>query len=170
MESPSLHAFVERAFEFRALAEREAPLSREDLCKIRDLLLDFIRGIAAIDQAPHDVPAGDENSRPGPSERARVLRQFGSLEIDCYRVVFDPFNMEATDEPSLGMLADDLTDIYSDLVEGLAFVEKGDLRKACFTWSFNYRSHWGRHAVNALVAIETYRFDRNIGLPPAGLL
>jgi hypothetical protein len=59
----------------------------------------------------------------------------------------------------MGTLADDLADIYRDLAEGLSNAEQGHMEDACFDWAQSYQSHWARHAVNALGAIEIYRTD-----------
>lgn len=67
---------------------------------------------------------------------------------DLYRVVFDPTDADDRD-PVVSSLADDLTDIYRDLADGLALWEAGRQTDAAWEWQFGYWSHWGRHLVNA---------------------
>jgi hypothetical protein len=69
-----------------------------------------------------------------------------------YWKVFDP-----PDEKSLvsTILSDDLADIYLDLEDGLASQRNGVSRDdILWQWRFDFRSHWGRHAVSALTTIH----------------
>jgi hypothetical protein len=77
----------------------------------------------------------------------------------CIESFFDPHDFEAKDEPVVGLLSDDLADICRDLSEGLSSAKSGHIKEACFEWSQSYRTHWSRHAVSALAAIELYRTD-----------
>ncbi len=63
--------------------------------------------------------------------------------------------------PTVSMFADDLSDIYADLRVGLDLVAHAGGAipdDAVWHWSFAFRRHWGRHALNALSAIHTWRF------------
>jgi hypothetical protein len=62
----------------------------------------------------------------------------------------------------MGMLPDDLGDIYRDLAEGLNSADSGHLEEACFLWALSYRTHWARHAVHALTAMEMFRLERHV--------
>jgi hypothetical protein len=66
---------------------------------------------------------------------------------DSYRQVFDP--TEDT-EAIFGSLADDIADIYRDLQEGLVLCEARP-QDAIWEWRLLFYSHWGKHAINALL-------------------
>lgn len=106
----------------------------------------------ALKEVDHD------GSRPDGEQYAKVARRFAGFPFNVYRVVFDPHDLDAVDEPVTSTLSDDLADIYRDLAEGLNNADQGHLNDACFDWSTSY-SHWGRHTMSALSAIEVYRMD-----------
>ncbi len=155
MEKLSVEAFRCAAEEFCGMAEAERPLVADDLGLIRSLLLRLLLHIPAVESHPRGV--GTHGRRPGNGEHARVRGRFAGFSFNFYRVVFEPHDLESDDEPVIGMLSDDLADIYRDLAEGLDQAKQGNLEAACFDWSFSYRTHWARHAVHALAAIEMHR-------------
>ena len=157
MNSPRIDEFITAAIEFRSLAERQEPLKESELWEIRGILLRLVFHIPAVDGASHSTAF--DSVRADDVTYQKVVRRFSDFPFNFYRVVFDPHDFEATDEPVMGLLSDDLSDIYRDLIEGLSNYENGHLEEACFDWSFGYRSHWARHAVNAIAAIEIYRTD-----------
>lgn len=139
------------------MAEDDRPLTKADLWIFRELLIRLILNIPAVEAHQHG--ADFDGNRIGDDEFGRAVRRFGAFPFNFYRVVFDPHDFEADDEPVTGMLADDLGDIYRDLAPGLDNAKRGHIDDACFEWSHSYQSHWARHAVNALAAIEIYRTD-----------
>jgi hypothetical protein len=159
MNASSVEGFQSAAEEFCAMAKDGRPLSKEDLWKFRELLIRLIFHIPAVESHQHG--ADFDGKRTGADEFGRAVKRFGEFPFNFYRVVFDPHDFEAKDEPVTGMLADDLGDIYRDLVEGLDNAKGGHINDACFDWSQSYMSHWARHAVNALTAIEIYRTDNH---------
>jgi hypothetical protein len=72
---------------------------------------------------------------------------------DLYHQVFDPTE---DNEAIFGALADDITDIYSDLKEGLDLEEMPSTRPEDVIWGWRllFYSHWGKHAMNALLTIH----------------
>ena len=72
---------------------------------------------------------------------------------DLYHQVFDPTRDK---EAIVGTLADDIADIYGNLKEGLVFIEAAPANpeKAIWTWRLLFYSHWGQHAMDALLAIH----------------
>src|SRR5688572_26862278 len=65
-----------------------------------------------------------------------------------YWEVYDPAK-PAGDEKLPVSLADDLSDIYFDLLEGLSAWRRGtdnDMRNAIFEWRLGWETHWGAHA------------------------
>jgi hypothetical protein len=72
--------------------------------------------------------------------------------VNSYWKVFDP-----PDKKSLvsTTLSDDLADICLDLENGLVLQRSGAPRNDfLWQWRFDFRAHWGRHAVSALTAIH----------------
>lgn len=71
-----------------------------------------------------------------------------------YREFFDPRSLELKEEPCIASLADDLADIWRELVPGIRAWETGDDRfigDILWHWvHFGFRSHWGYHATGAL--------------------
>lgn len=157
MNAPSVEGFQSAAEEFCTMAEMERPLTKNDLWRFRELLIRLIFHIPAVDA--HQQGADFDGQRIGDEEFGKAVRRFSVFPFNFYRVVFDPHDFDAKEDPGVGMLADDLGDIYRDLAEGLDNAKNGHLDDACFDWSQSYRYHWARHAVNALAAIEIYRTD-----------
>ena len=110
---------------------------------------------------PPGEPVTDEIS--GESFDADALVQLArSLraklgEMDSYWSVFD-----ATDEHSQvrGSLAGDISEVYADVRDGLGLFGKPAIAEGDLLWElrFDFRSHWGRHALDALKAI----YDRHV--------
>lgn len=73
---------------------------------------------------------------------------------DSYQQVFNP----VIDNESIGgSLADDLADIYRDLKDVLVKRKASALRSedSIWDWRFSFRSHWGKHAIDALKVIHS---------------
>jgi Domain of unknown function (DUF5063) len=73
---------------------------------------------------------------------------------NLYHQVFDPTE---DNESIFGSLADDIADIYRDLKDGLAFRETRQGSPdavAIWTWHLLFYSHWGKHAMDALLTIH----------------
>jgi uncharacterized protein DUF5063 len=70
-----------------------------------------------------------------------------------YLFVFHPFEPNAS--PVGGTLAEDLASIYEDLHDGAAFLAAGgSADDVIWTWRHSFQSHWGRHALGALQALN----------------
>lgn len=164
MATATVEEFRMAAEEFCGLAEAGRPLVAGDLWLIRGLLLRLLLHLPAVEAHPQAVETAGR--RPGEVEFARAVRRFADLPFSFYRMVFDPHDLEADDEPVMGLLADDLADIYRDLAVGLDQARKGNLEAACFDWCLSYRTHWARHAVHALTAMELYRLGDAGGSDP----
>jgi hypothetical protein len=70
--------------------------------------------------------------------------------VDWYWFVFCPYHR---DEAIRSSLADDLTDIWRDLKEGLLVYAKRSERArqhAIWEWAWTFHSHWAHHVVIAL--------------------
>jgi hypothetical protein len=150
MKSSSIDEFVSTVIEYCQFADS----NNNNLDEIRSLLLRLIFHIPAIHSAQHEYDHEGDSVTSDKSEE--LMKRFSKLKIDYYQMVFSPLDVDQEDEPVMGILADDLTDIYIDLYEGLSNYKNGHQGEAYFDWSNSYRHHWGSHAINALKAIETY--------------
>jgi hypothetical protein len=77
------------------------------------------------------------------------------LPFTDYARVFEPFALPP-EEPVVGSIGDDIASIYSDVVSGLLEYEADRKAQAVWEWGFNLRSHWGRHATNAIYALHNW--------------
>ena len=68
--------------------------------------------------------------------------------VNRYWEAFDPPNKKSLVETTL---SNDLADICLDLEDGLSLQFNGARRD---DWRFDFRCHWGKHAVGALTAIH----------------
>jgi hypothetical protein len=75
---------------------------------------------------------------------SRLRKQLG--ERDCYWLEFDASPEQVN---MSGSLADDLTDIYFDLLHGLQLLDEAWPQRAADVWQLTYRMHWGQHLVDA---------------------
>lgn len=99
-------------------------------------------------------------------DRAKVQSISGALEahlpVNAYACAFDLFDHD-TGNLVDATLADDLTDIYCDLSQGIALTRARYYGDAVWHWRFTYLTHWGRHAALAQTAIWQYLSDNSDG-------
>jgi uncharacterized protein DUF5063 len=70
-----------------------------------------------------------------------------------YWTIFDP---HVQSDPILGDLADELSDIYWDIDQGLHLAKQGEASgDVLWTWRNSFCSHWRRHAADALRAAKS---------------
>ena len=97
-----------------------------------------------------------ETPRIGDEEQHRVLHALGvRLPFDAYGIVFDPLILPP-EECSIGSLADDLLDIYRDVVTGLREYERGRRANALWEWGLSFQQHWGYHATAAIRSLHNW--------------
>ena len=85
--------------------------------------------------------------------RMRLAAMLGN--VDTYSFVFDPYVPEVVES----QLSDDLTQIASDLENGLRHYRSGDVEEALWWWQFSYVSSWGNlagAALNALLSVVSH--------------
>ena len=92
---------------------------------------------------PKPEPETERAARRGEAVKVRLSEN----NSPYYWMVSDPNVLE---EPVCGSLADDLSDIASDLQRGIEEYDRGKVGNAAFEWSFGFRHHWGDHAVDAI--------------------
>ena len=73
--------------------------------------------------------------------------------IDEHAALFDPY----ASEPELytSRLSDDIADVMSDLLHGLAHYRAGRATEALWWWQFSYLSNWGSTASSVLRALHS---------------
>lgn len=111
------------------------------------------------------VPPSDEAESDFEKDDTLVDTIRKKLPVDAYSVVFDPFEYDPLEvnppKPVMATIADDLTDIYCDLMEGLLLYRAGQIENALCHWHFTYYAHWGRHLSHAQSAIWQYLSEGN---------
>jgi Domain of unknown function (DUF5063) len=158
--------FAGIANRFCSVVDSAANMERTDLLlKIYQILPKLIdEAISLPDVGPSDSDDPiEENSLPASRPNARQSKQEWSQlynllkdklgDWDQYWQVFDP----TEDKEALsGTLADDVADIYRDLKEGLTLREthQAPSEDIVWSWRFSFYSHWGKHAMDALLAIH----------------
>ena len=92
--------------------------------------------------------AGAEDFQRPEYQDVRV--RLPKLPVQYYRDVHNPTDYESNEDPTMGDLYDDLTDVYLNLSEGLFIHRSGLTQEAERYWSQSFRYHWGEHATNAV--------------------
>jgi hypothetical protein len=104
------------------------------------------------------TPTADYQPDVGPEAdldemRLRLAELLGN--VDTYSFVFDPYVPDVVEN----QLSDDLTQIASDLENGLRHYRSGDVPEALWWWQFSYVASWGNlagAALNALLSVVSH--------------
>jgi hypothetical protein len=183
----NVHEFAELAEQYCALIGRHAQGSVDSwLHEVHVYLpLLYSRALALPDidggdegeeclQEPDDDEDGSvwtaENS-PDPDRMTgdQWQRLFDSLRHtigsrDTYLSVFDAYG-DPIEPVGVTSLADDLADIFRDLLHGLNKFRRGGVAQAAWEWRFSFTAHWAHHAASALKAIESLAAIHDLGFP-----
>jgi hypothetical protein len=134
--------------------------TREALIRLTHLYL------AALNLPPSwsaEVADQPEVERVGAEEYRAVAASCARFPLDLYSKVFDPL-VVPPEEPVGATIADDIADIYRDVVTGQRAYQAGRRAQAVWEWGFNFRIHWGEHALGAIRALHCWlaanAFDR----------
>jgi hypothetical protein len=155
--SDAVAAFAAEAARFRDWARDGSDAGelavRQALVRIGAL---YLAGL----QLPHewsDELADQPDAEGIGSEERRSIyhRSAARLPFSDYARVFEPFALPP-EEPVVGSIADDIADIYGDVVSGLIEHEAGRTAQAIWEWAFQLREHWGRHATDAMYALHIW--------------
>ena len=107
-----------------------------------------------IDDSNEETP--DHGSRLGHKEWQSLFELLKEKlgDWDSYQLVFDPIQ---DNDVVGGSLADDIADIHRDLKEVLVDRESISVspEDQIWEWRFSFRTHWGKHAIDALQVIHT---------------
>jgi hypothetical protein len=119
------------------------------------------RELALLQVAATHLPAVAPGSRAdSPAMERRALASF--MPFNEHSFVFDPFGR--VELPVTATIHDDLNDIYNDLQEGLLCYRDARYADALWHWRSSYYIHWGRHVVQAQVAIWNFLAFGNEGI------
>lgn len=106
---------------------------------------------AIVDVVPEERFEPDAGYEPDVDRLREALRELLG-PADEYVEVFDPYSGP---EVMTVRLSDDLADICSDLLHGLAHHSSGRTLEALWWWQFSYLSTWGQGASAALRALQS---------------
>src|SRR5262249_50702736 len=102
-------------------------------------------------------PQVQEHAKRYASIRKKIVTSLGRDYAS--RQVFEPFEPSA--KAISTTLSDDLAHIYCDLNRGLLKLGKRDHSvpaSVVWQWKFGLETHWGRHAVSAIIALHSLLF------------
>jgi hypothetical protein len=88
-------------------------------------------------------------------ERQAVYENCSRLPFRYYSEVFNPLPIPA-EEPVVGDLADDVADIFRDVMRGLQLYTLNYRAAAGWEWVMSLQSHWGEHATSAIRALHCW--------------
>jgi hypothetical protein len=140
-----INEMVEVARAFCDLIEGVEGVDREWLSRMSYLLPRLHLAVASLGNAekePSHLAAPDLDAR---FELFTKLRQVLGTR-DEYWMEFD---VAQDGQFMSGSLADDLTDIYCELKNGLELMDD-EPGQALDSWRCSYRMHWGQHLVDAV--------------------
>ncbi len=146
MDNDHVANFVQSATEFCSFVESPPAAAADAFQRAaeRALIRLYLHGIDLPHVEPSDVDAPEVRA-PGPSSWP------GFGDRDIYWMLFET-NEPA--EPVRGSLSDDFLDIYNDVKTGLLLWSVDARAEAVWHWRFNFDTHWGRHAVEAMRALR----------------
>lgn len=150
----SVKAFAAQAkvFEHWLLdgTDAQGDAAREALVRLWAL---YAAGLELPDSSSAELASANDVERLSDDEGLRALEACKRLPFDTYSEIYNP-TIVPPEEPVVGSLSDDLTDIYRDVAAGLRAYEKGERAAAVWEWRFGLHSHWGAHATNAIRALH----------------
>ena len=142
--SPQAYELKTLARHYCELVDRLDQGSSDWLQQVASLLPRLHAAVAALN-LPEPMNGHYQNADL--DARFELYTQLRNLlgDRDSYWMEFDV----ADDEQSMsGSLADDLTDIYCELKQGLMLID-GEPERAVAGWHRGYYFHWGQHLVDA---------------------
>ena len=154
-QSSEVRAFVAVAREAIAWIDNG---TLTDIRSLHSLLARLQAAAAALPNVSTNDEAPDPVDERPPYQN--VVQRLASLPLDRYAVVFDPLERPEA-APVTASLADDLADIYNDLLTGFRYFDASRVAEAVWYWRFEYYSHWGRHASHAQTAVWQFLANGN---------
>ena len=152
-----LDRFAEAAREYISWCESPAGEAYEEA----RLAIGHLTRLCALAVEFQRLPAAEFEFEGRDADRKTwqaVYLRCGALPFSDYATVFDPLQ-SPPGQPVTANLADDLADVYRDLVRGLALYLSGNKAEAEWEWRESFDNHWGRHASSALGALLLWITD-----------
>ena len=146
----ALNGFADVAQQYCDWAESPFTEPHDEMIKVRKLLADLHATILNVEL---DDRAEETNDLTSTAQWHLVMSRSANLPIGVYWDVFNPME---EDNPVLNSLADDLSDIYRDLKQGLILFNQGKMAEAAWEWRLHFDIHWGQHLTGAQRAIHAY--------------
>jgi hypothetical protein len=137
--------------------------AREALLRVTSLYLAGLHLSGDWHTSLEPEPLPDTVSK---AEWQQVYAATESLPFQYYSEVVNPLDVPPEDG-GVGDLADDIADIYRDILEGLRLYEAGHPREALWQWVYNLTYHWGAHATSAMRSLHWYLSDNESELAGA---
>jgi hypothetical protein len=156
-----IDSFEDLARRYCKLLEDETPIGASIFA--RECLILLLRLYDGAMRLP-DTAAGEEDAPRISHETWKLMFDSISARMpghDCYWTVFEPLD-SSPPSPVVGSLAEDVADIWRDLKSGLLLIDHGgpnSRNSAVWEWRFNFESHWGRHAVEAITVLHALSVD-----------
>lgn len=140
--------FIRVARRYCELIEGRANGQRQWLAQIAELLPRLHAGMSLLMAR---AQGRSLNLQPEPVDLDARFELFSELRAlladrDAYWLEFDTVGDGAA--AMTGSLADDLTDIYCELKQGLKVLDE-DPEQAAAIWAFSYQQHWEQHLIDA---------------------
>jgi hypothetical protein len=164
--------------EFKDAAERYCALLQFDPDEPERWVEEILAALSSLYAKGHGLPdLGLTNEAPDIPDSLDVTADewrsvFGRVhkvlgKQEAYWAYFDPSEpADADEEPIFHSLADDLADVYRDVMPGLrawSALDDRYLETIVFDWKTpNFGSHWGLHAVSAMRALHPIAFLRGL--------
>ena len=163
IELSEFKKFRELAENFFVLIEQETELDNYDFrCELHQKLAELYTQAWKLPnlELQFDSEVEDKLVESNTKELGKNLTEKLGDQTFYYEV-FDPFHPE-DDDPTQGWLIDDLTDIYSEIKNGILKIENGKpeyVEDGIWDIIFGRNSHWGNHAINALRALHYSNYN-----------
>lgn len=154
MHAASLKEFSDVARRFIDWVDVEGapPTAPDALRHLSDL---YVAALALPNPWSPGLPEGDTEPAVPEQARRHAAVRASQLPIDAYWLVFDPLTNQP-EAPVCGTLSDDISDVYSDVWRGLRLYDDARHAEALWEWGFNFRIHWGKHALSAMCALHEH--------------
>ena len=146
-----MRLFEEAAAEYCSWAQGSPSAPAHEAATARRLLVELYH--LALQLPDTEARADDGEDVPN-AEWRKVYGRFAVLPFNYYSSS-DPLRVPSV-ETMTGDLADDLADVWRDLVVGLGLFTSGRTLEAYSAWRWRFDTHWGQHAADGIHALHAW--------------
>ena len=150
--SLAVESFIESVERFCEWSEA----NQHDYLEARQHLLTLMASIPHLAEHRYSGDGGITAPSRGSEQWQCDHKHFSDLPFQYYQVIFNPHDLNQTDDPVTGDLHEDLADIFGDLWGGLELHRAGHKVEALSHWVDSYFYHWGHHASSSLCALDEF--------------